>query len=961
MKSSYTLLGCWTCPALVGIQEPCVTPKRLNELGVCMRTIFVISCLLLLQLVACSKVNTPEFSASPQVQPTGIPGSPASPDSGSPDVSPQFPLDLSPVAARNSITSNTGPGTYQVLGKSSHSESLTGTTIHDAALAIDSSIDGLAYGIWRIQMKDSQPGLIRLDVNLHQNNAGLPSQFMVGIADYSSGRWNLQGPFTDGHLLLTTAADVLAGSDYLSPGNAMFVSVICSDDNRLDMLAVCAAELIAVDQSPPTAISGVSATAIAGGMYLEWSPNLNPDLAGYRLLYSEVSFEDAEDPNVQIMPSLAGTTSYIVRHSSPELYVRVQAVDRTGNLGPLSEQVMVQPLPDEPTQLLLNVDAPSGKSGTVFTLQTGGAAEILLDLDYDGFFDDGSWDGNPISIDSFGRTGILRFRALGENPGNAVSIAEVSVFVDGNASPVVGLTASVYAGDAPLLVDFTADAHDNEDPLEELTFKWDLDGDHVYELETESPEVISELYEFPGVYYVSCRVFDTDGAYGYDDLPIHVYGEGLEDQMPVAVLYTNPTNFGIAPCEANFNGSSSSDPNGTIELYEYDFEGDGIYDVPTTEYDLVFHIYQDPGTYYPKLRVTDNDGWQAVEQRPLEIADLEGWSTYKVYDGEQYEFDAIRLGISGSSPVFCNIWEDAPFVRFINSLDPGGSSWSDPVVVSTVSQAAGVSVMAVNGLPAFSFELDGFLNFVRAADNAGSTWLTPVQAAPIIGASHASMAIVDGNPAIAFQYGYDINCELHYVRAADASGDSWNDVVVVESEIRPGGAPHLAVVAGNPAICHHEFTSSDLLYVRALDSEGTTWGNSIVVASAGDVGLQSSMEIVNGKPAISFYKAYFDLMYVRAQDEFGASWGSPVLLSEDYTKSREPMKLMLVDGRPAVSYPDRMLGVMQFLQAEDMNGASWNEPLPVSNSMGSQMVVLSDGRPAFYEYFDNDILLTVRD
>lgn len=56
----------------------------------------------------------------------------------------------------------------------------------------------------------------------------------------------------------------------------------------------------------------------------------------------------------------------------------------------------------------------------------------------------------------------------------------------------------------------------------------------------------------------------------------------------------------------NFDASASYDPDGTIVLYEWDWNGDGTYDLannPTPS-----HAYGAAGTYTVVLRVTDNDG-----------------------------------------------------------------------------------------------------------------------------------------------------------------------------------------------------------------------------------------------------------------------------------------------------------------------------------------------------------------
>ena len=56
-----------------------------------------------------------------------------------------------------------------------------------------------------------------------------------------------------------------------------------------------------------------------------------------------------------------------------------------------------------------------------------------------------------------------------------------------------------------------------------------------------------------------------------------------------------------------FDGTGT-DSDGSIVKYEWDFNGDGIYDWEETTSGTPTHVYNTPGKYYAKLRVTDNDG-----------------------------------------------------------------------------------------------------------------------------------------------------------------------------------------------------------------------------------------------------------------------------------------------------------------------------------------------------------------
>jgi len=76
----------------------------------------------------------------------------------------------------------------------------------------------------------------------------------------------------------------------------------------------------------------------------------------------------------------------------------------------------------------------------------------------------------------------------------------------------------------------------------------------------------------------------------------------IPNQLPVAVINAKPTS-GNAPLTVNFDGSASSDPDGSIISYEWNF-GDGNTGSGAT----VSHTYTTTGTFSVTLTVTDNDG-----------------------------------------------------------------------------------------------------------------------------------------------------------------------------------------------------------------------------------------------------------------------------------------------------------------------------------------------------------------
>jgi uncharacterized delta-60 repeat protein len=87
-------------------------------------------------------------------------------------------------------------------------------------------------------------------------------------------------------------------------------------------------------------------------------------------------------------------------------------------------------------------------------------------------------------------------------------------------------------------------------------------------------------------------------------------------ENPVAIAEADP-NPQAVNLLVHFSGSGSSDPDGgNIQLFEWDWSTDGVYDQTGENLD---HTWSSPGTYYVQLRVTDDDGETDILDQPLQI------------------------------------------------------------------------------------------------------------------------------------------------------------------------------------------------------------------------------------------------------------------------------------------------------------------------------------------------------
>lgn len=95
---------------------------------------------------------------------------------------------------------------------------------------------------------------------------------------------------------------------------------------------------------------------------------------------------------------------------------------------------------------------------------------------------------------------------------------------------------------------------------------------------------------------------------------------------------------------ASFTGIGS-DIDGTIVLYEWDFDGDGNYDWNSTATGSTAHLYGKAGTYQATLRVTDDDGATATSTITVEVKEK------PIY--QRPEFIGILVAVIAAIAVVC--------------------------------------------------------------------------------------------------------------------------------------------------------------------------------------------------------------------------------------------------------------------------------------------------------------------
>jgi PKD repeat protein len=194
-----------------------------------------------------------------------------------------------------------------------------------------------------------------------------------------------------------------------------------------------------------------------------------------------------------------------------------------------------------------------------------------------------------------------------------------------NASFVVSPAGRHFTGD---VLTFSLENKCRRSALIETS--WDLDGNGSYETVLgncyRNPDV-QYSYDRPGTYTVHSDFYYLD----LGTLGVFLHGYSSQDvvieprpapgppanQAPTAD-FSSDASPGYTERPVHFDASNSSDPDGRIVTYEWDFTSDGSWDATGV---TASHAFTPAGTYQTTLRVTDDKGSTATTVRAVPVVD----------------------------------------------------------------------------------------------------------------------------------------------------------------------------------------------------------------------------------------------------------------------------------------------------------------------------------------------------
>ena len=222
----------------------------------------------------------------------------------------------------------------------------------------------------------------------------------------------------------------------------------------------------------------------------------------------------------------------------------------------------------------------------------------------------GTLEGSTITIKAGGRLNVRRevvLKAQGNLHAEAsgCTVSDLATLQAGtfsgnclnsnnvNRIPIAAIEAIPLSGTVPLTVSLSAMGSSDPDGTIQ-SYEWAF-SDGI----TATGVSVQKEFTMAGAYTVILTVTDDDGAMETAEVMI----SAIAPMISPTASFTYTPSSGEAPLTVNFDGSASSDPDGSISSYEWIFSDGEMLTGQTVQ-----RMFDRAGTYGVALKVTDDDG-----------------------------------------------------------------------------------------------------------------------------------------------------------------------------------------------------------------------------------------------------------------------------------------------------------------------------------------------------------------
>ncbi|MCC7476814.1 hypothetical protein IT575_00015 [bacterium] len=495
---------------------------------------------------------------------------------------------------------------------------------------------------------------------------------------------------------------------------------------------------------------------------------------------------------------------------------------------------------------------------------------------------------------------------------------------------------------------------------------WEFSGPFNSAADTATPEsdtgiftlsLVDAVHRSPGGAAFIAVVTPQGSNIRVRSLDIH----STTQDAPVAVIQADITS-GDVPQLVTFDGSGSTDADGTIVKFEWDTNGDGIFETDSAAVPSAQSSYGTGGVFEVTLKVTDDDGLTATDSLELLITEGGNLPPIPVLIADKTEGEAVdSFQVSFTSDQSEDL--DGTITLYEWDLDGDATNGTDGFELS--SMVPDPNLITFDAPGSFHTRLrvtdDGGLQRIATVVITSHGWVQVVaDVATGVFPGTLSLSKVGKGPGLIYMDG--LGQSLHFVRATSEAGDDsldWSSVLL--KSITDGRSSAMAFVDNKPTIIYAdspvdavEITCARYVSGNILNPASWSFTN-LLLALPGLIGPLSIAE-VDGTPAITYsidsvVVGEQEMLYARsataAADQV-ADW-QHVSVAQDANLLLGGADLTVVDGRPAFLARPVSVNALRYFHSTTALGldpAEWSFVDLPTNSSDRSSLALINGNPA---------------
>ncbi len=311
--------------------------------------------------------------------------------------------------------------------------------------------------------------------------------------------------------------------------------------------------------------------------------------------------------------SATGNTTTHVYSTADSYTATLTVTDAAGQTSTATTTVTAtEPPITTPPAAVISSSTTTGLAPLTVTFDASSSTGAIASYQWD--FGDGSTATGNTAAHIYTTAGAYAAKLTVTNATGLTSTASTTVTVTAPViepalPPTARISSSTAAGQAPLIVTFDGAGSTAAANATIASYSWSF-GDGA----SATGATTSHTFAAAGTYNTALTVTDSKGLTSSTSTPVVVTAPVVTpNKIPTAIASATSLS-GPAPLAVTFDGSASTDTDGTIASYIWNF-GDGS----TATGRTVAHTYISEASFTATLQVTDNQGAKNTASIPITV------------------------------------------------------------------------------------------------------------------------------------------------------------------------------------------------------------------------------------------------------------------------------------------------------------------------------------------------------